>query len=70
MTQLLKDLFDLPERVSKSDFVLELASGVSDYQRTTDAYVATPGLVESFDSSLKLISSEVSAAVRATSWPC
>jgi len=61
MTDLLKDLFDLPAQVHKSDFVLELTSGVADPQRTADTYVVTEGLKDSFDRSLNLIDSSLSS---------
>jgi hypothetical protein len=61
MTQLLKDLFDLPLQVHKSDFVLELTSGVEDAQRTADTYVVTAGIKDSLDRSLKLLASALSS---------
>lgn len=53
----IRDLFDLPERVNKSDFVLELTSGVEQAQQTVETYVPTPGLVDAFDRSLHLVGS-------------
>ena len=55
MTQLLKDLFDLPAQVHKSDFVLQLTSGVENPEKTAETYVVTPGLKDSFDRSLQVI---------------
>jgi uncharacterized short protein YbdD (DUF466 family) len=60
MTELLKDLFDLPLQVHKSDFVLELTSGVSNAERTASTYVVTAGIKDSLDRSLKLIASALS----------
>jgi hypothetical protein len=57
MTQLVKDLFDLPAQVAKSDFVLDLNSGVANPQRTADTYVVTERLKDAFDRCLTLVSS-------------
>src|SRR5690606_30459390 len=60
VTELVKDLFDLPVQVTKSDFVLELTSGVADPKRTASTYVVTDRLKDAFDRGLKLISSALS----------
>lgn len=52
---LLKDLIDIPEQVSAGDLVTELASAVTEAQRTVDEYVVTPQLVEAFDRALGLV---------------
>lgn len=57
MTQLVKDLFDLPAQVAKSDFVLDLNSGVANPKRTADTYVVTERLKDAFDRCLTLVSS-------------
>ena len=51
----LRDLFDLPERVVKSDFVVKLHEGIQNEEATLKNYVATPRVVDSFDTVLSLI---------------
>src|SRR5262245_60784318 len=51
------DLLDLPERVHKGDFVLNLAEGVTRPKETLDSYVVTPQLVDCFDNALGFIRS-------------
>ena len=46
---MLRDALRIPERVSATDFVLQLQSGVEHAQSTLDEYVVTPELAESFD---------------------
>ncbi len=55
MTTLIKDLIDLPERVGKGDFVLELSRGVQQADDTLRRYVVTPQLVTCFDDALHFI---------------
>ncbi|MDS1270755.1 hypothetical protein RIF23_10630 [Lipingzhangella sp. LS1_29] len=52
---LLRDVIQIPERLTDSDFVLELAGGVTDIQTTLDSYVITNELLDNFDSALGLI---------------
>ena len=59
---LLADLIDIPEAVHKSDFVISLASGVTDPERTLAEYVVTPQLVECFNAALSLITSATTDA--------
>lgn len=59
MTELLKDLIDIPERVHRGDFVLKLSEGVADPAGTVQAYVVTPQLVTAFNRSLGLIKKAV-----------
>jgi len=54
---LLKDLIAIPERVFRGDFVLKLAEGVSDADRTLATYVVTPQLELAFDEALKFVAS-------------
>ena len=61
MTKLISELLDLPERVRKGDFVLNLAKGVNEPQKTLERYVVTPQLVECFNDSLSLIKTAVNA---------
>ncbi len=52
---LLRDLIELPDHVSRGDFVLSLDRGVKDADATLGEYVVTPKLVEHFDEALKTI---------------
>jgi hypothetical protein len=49
---LIRDIFDLPERVYRGDFVLRLAEGINDREKTLRDYVVTEQLVACFDSAL------------------
>ncbi len=52
---LLSELIDLPNHVSRGDFVLSLDQEVSDAEGTLGNYVVTPSLVEHFDEALTFI---------------
>lgn len=52
---LLRDLIDLPEQVTRGDFVMELSNGVKQPDSTLKDYVVTPKLVEHFDEALTFI---------------
>ena len=56
---LLKDLIHIPERVHQGDFVLELATGVTQADKTLRDYVVTPQLVDAFDNALGFIQQAV-----------
>lgn len=58
---LINELIEIPPHVADGDFVLKLAEGVSDDRArgTVDDYVVTPGVVESFDKALGLISGAI-----------
>ncbi|MHB8973729.1 MAG: hypothetical protein ACYC3X_26100 [Pirellulaceae bacterium] len=58
---LIRDLLDLPTQVSKGDFVLNLAAGVSDANAaaTLRNYVVTPQLAACFDQALGFIKGAV-----------
>ncbi|MGW0058603.1 hypothetical protein ACWDTT_01570 [Streptosporangium sandarakinum] len=56
---LLRDLIDIPEEMSDSDFVLKLAEGVGDAESTLRNYVITDDLLRSFDRALGLIKAAV-----------
>ena len=56
---LLRELMDLPEQVTASDYVVSLQDGVTAKQRTVDTYVVTDQLVECFDRAMGLITSAV-----------
>src|SRR5262249_21080835 len=55
MTTYIKDLIDLPERVGKGDFVLELSRGVRQADETLRSYVVTEQLAACFDDALHFI---------------
>ncbi len=59
--KLISELLDLPERVRKGDFVLNLSKGVSEPDKTLSEYVVTPQLVACFDDALDFIKSAVDA---------
>ena len=57
--KLISELLDLPERVRKGDFVLNLSKGITEQEKTLEQYVVTPQLVECFDDALSFIHSAV-----------
>lgn len=59
--KLIADILDLPERVRKGDFVLNLSKGVTEPEQTLAQYVVTPQLVTCFDDALGFIRSAVDA---------
>ncbi|TCJ33271.1 phage resistance protein [Parafrankia sp. BMG5.11] len=56
---LLRDVIDIPQRSSDSDFVLKLTEGVADAAATMRDYVLTDRLVHNFDEALGLIAQAV-----------
>lgn len=44
----IRDLFDLPERVVKNDFVIKLHDGIKNEEQTLSTYVVTPKLHDAF----------------------
>ncbi|MEU8404316.1 DUF6079 family protein [Nonomuraea sp. NPDC048892] len=56
---LLRELIDIPEGMSDSDFVLKLAEGVTDAEATLRDYVITDDLVDNFRQALNLIKAAV-----------
>jgi hypothetical protein len=62
MDKLISDIIDVPERVRKGDFVLNLSKGVTEPEKTLDQYVVTPQLAACFDDALGFIRSAVDAA--------
>ena len=62
MNKLISDIIDLPDRVRKGDFVLNLSKGVTEPEKTLEQYVVTPQLVACFDDALGFIKSAVDAA--------
>ena len=59
--KLISELLDLPERVRKGDFVLNLSKGITEPDLTLDQYVVTPQLADCFDNALDFIRSAVEA---------
>ncbi len=57
--KLISDILDLPDKVRKGDFVLNLSKGVTEPEKTLAQYVVTPQLVASFDDALGFIRSAV-----------
>lgn len=62
MDKLISDILDLPDKVRKGDFVLNLSKGVNEPEKTLAQYVVTPQLVASFDDALGFIRSAVEAS--------
>lgn len=52
---MLRDVFDIPEKVDASDFVLQLVQGVAAADRTLADYVVTDALAASLDDALSLV---------------
>ncbi len=59
--KLISELIELPERVRKGDFVLNLSKGVTEPEKTLEQYVVTPQLVACFEDALGFIKSAVEA---------
>jgi len=57
--KLISELIELPERVLKGDFVLNLSKGVTEPEKTLDQYVVTPQLIACFEDALSFIRSAV-----------
>jgi hypothetical protein len=62
MEKLISDIIDVPERVRKGDFVLNLSKGVTEPEKTLHQYVVTPQLAACFEDALGFIKSSVDAA--------
>lgn len=62
MDKLISDIIQLPERVRKGDFVLNLSRGVTEPDKTLDQYVVTPQLAACYDDALSFIRSSVDPA--------
>src|SRR5574341_1322700 len=58
---LLRQVINIPERTSTSDFVLKLTEGVADAEATLHDYVITDRLVGNFDEALGLIRSALAS---------
>ena len=55
----LRDVIEIPQRISASDFVVGLSQGVDDRAGTLRTYVVTPQLAECFDKALGLVAGAV-----------
>lgn len=55
-----RDLLELPEHVSRTDFVQSLSQSLLDPDKTVETYAATPELAENFRESLKLVAGALS----------
>ena len=58
---LLREVIDIPERVTQSDFVVSLAEGVANKSDTLRQYVVTPQLQRCFDRALGLVAEGVTS---------
>jgi len=61
MHKLISEIIQLPDRVRKGDFVLNLSKGVTEPEKTLQQYVVTPQLVACFNDALSFIRSAVEA---------
>jgi hypothetical protein len=59
MTVLLRELIEIPTAVRRGDFVISLATGVTDPDATLGSYVVTEQLADAFDNALGFIASAV-----------
>src|SRR5674476_923278 len=59
----LRDVIEIPERISASDYVLQLHEGVSAAERTVGDYVVTDSIAKSFGEALGLVDSAVERRV-------
>jgi len=57
---LVRDLLDLPEHVSRGDFVQSLADSLQHPKRTVTTYAVTPALVQNFHDALRLVAGALS----------
>jgi len=62
MHKLISEIIQLPDRVRKGDFVLNLSKGVTEPEKTLAQYVVTPQMVACFNDALRFIRSAVEAA--------
>ena len=65
MSELLRDVLDIPERAGAEDYVLRLTDSIEDaaVARTIDEYVVTPALAEAFDVALGLVAEAMTSGV-------
>lgn len=62
MPELLRDVFEIPERAGSEDYVLRLTDSVSGegVKHAVEDYVVTPALADAFDAALGLVSNALS----------
>ena len=65
MSELLRDVLDIPERAGAEDYVLRLTDSIEGaaVTRTIDEYVVTPALAEAFDVALGLVAEAMTSGV-------
>ena len=59
---LISELIEVPEAVHSGDFVLNLAQGISQIEKTVADYVVTPELAARFDEALSIIKSALTSS--------
>ena len=65
MSELLRDVLNIPERAGAEDYVLRLTDSIEGAAaaRTIDEYVVTPALAEAFDVALGLVAEAMTSGV-------
>jgi hypothetical protein len=65
MSELLRDVLDIPEQAGAEDYVLRLTDSIGPeaIARTVGEYVVTPALAEAFDTALGLVAESVTSGV-------
>jgi uncharacterized protein DUF6079 len=65
MSELLREVIEIPVRAGAEDYVLRLTDSVEPGQvaRTVDEYVVTPALAEAFDAALGLVAEAITSGV-------
>ncbi len=65
MSELLRDVIDIPERAGAEDYVLRLTDSIEGaaVSRTIDEYVVTSALAEAFDVALGLVAEAITSGV-------
>jgi hypothetical protein len=65
MSELLREVLDIPEQAGAEDYVLRLTDSIGPEAivRTVDEYVVTPALAEAFDTALGLVAESVTSGV-------
>jgi len=65
MSELLREVLDIPVQAGAEDYVLRLTDSIEPaaVARTVDEYVVTPALAEAFDAALGLVSESLTSGV-------
>ena len=65
MSELLREVLDIPEQAGAEDYVLRLTDSIEPaaVARTVDEYVVTPALAEAFDAALGLVAEAMTSGV-------